>query len=294
MDGNASSLISTRWTRAAADRNVCRGPDHDLTLIIPAFNEAQRLPHTLAAVKDALTTWRIDFRVIVVDDGSVDGTAELPAQYGSHFRALRLRRHRGKGAAVRAGMLQATGAVAAFTDADLPFDLDALRHAYELIRKELADVVCGARDLAGSGTKVSRSLWRHCASWTFRGAVRRLLALKVTDTQCGLKAFSRRAVESIFPRQQVEGLAFDVEVLYLAEQLGLGCVRIPVLQLTEHATTISLRRQALPMLMELVQIRWRDLSGGYDLGNVSLERPVSLPSLSDAQPSLVKFDRDAA
>jgi len=275
MDGSIGSLVSPRRMLAAASRSASRSPDHDLTLIIPALNEERRLPRTLAAVQEALSTWRIDFRVIVVDDGSVDRTAELPAQYGHRFRAVRLPRNRGKGAAVRAGMLQATGAVAAFTDADLPFDLSALRRGYELIRRDEADVVCGARDLAESRTNVSRSLWRHCASWAFRSAVRGLLALQVSDTQCGLKIFSRRAVEAIFPRQQVDGLAFDVEVLYLAERLGLTCTRIPVLQLNEYASTVLLRRQALPMLMEVLRIRWRGFSASDDLATATRSRPAT-------------------
>jgi dolichyl-phosphate beta-glucosyltransferase len=184
--------------------------------------------------------------------------------------------------------------VAAFTDADLPFDLSALHDGYQLVRTNQADVVCGARDLAGSRANVSRSLWRHGASWAFRGAVRQLLALRVTDTQCGLKIFSRRAVESIFPRQQVDGLAFDVEVLYLAERLGLICARVPVLQLNEYASTISLRRQALPMLMELLRIRWRDFSASYHLdANLVQRRPMNSAAVGTIQP-LPSVARNAA
>jgi len=294
MDGITSALIAARQPLATTDRAVCRCPDHDLTLVIPAFNEAQRLPQTLAVLKETLTTWRLDYRVVVVDDGSSDGTARLPARYGSRFRAQRLPRHRGKGAAVRAGMLQATGAVAAFTDADLPFDLSALRHGYQLICEQTADVVCGARDLVGSGSKVSRSLWRHCASWAFRSAVQRLLALQITDTQCGLKVFSRRAIDSIFPRQQVDGLAFDVEVLYLAERLGLTCARIPVLQLNEYASTISLRRQALPIFIELLRIRWRGIREVTSRGpSRASSQPPTLPHFETA-PSPTNLDRGAA
>src|SRR5262249_39813355 len=161
-------------------------------------------------VRQTLSSWQLNFEVIVVDDGSADKTASLPAQYGPRFRTLRLPRNQGKGAAVKAGMLRGSGEVIAFTDADLPFDLEALRQAYELIYDRRADVVCGARDLLESQANVSRSILRRLASWAFRAAVWQLVPLDVRDTQCGLKVFSREAVERIFPRQQVDGLCFDV------------------------------------------------------------------------------------
>jgi glycosyltransferase involved in cell wall biosynthesis len=294
MDGSAFSLHVAGRHQSAADRNAGRAPDHDLTLVIPAFNEARRLPSTLATVKDTLAGWRLNYEVIVVDDGSRDSTAELPAHFGRRFCVLRMPQNRGKGAAVRAGMFRATGAVAAFTDADLPFDLAALRSAYQLVRSGSADVVCGARDLAESSALVVRSAWRQCASWVFRAAVRRLLTLHVTDTQCGLKVFSRRAIESIFPRQRIDGLAFDVEVLYLAERLGLSCARIPVVQRNEYASTISLRRHALPMFLELLRIRAHDWQGSYHLPHQPQPGPGAIPPLVDPAPLHSTANRDAA
>jgi len=250
------SLPPARLPNRSVKRAVTQRSNCDLTLVIPAYNEAQRLPRTLSAVRQTLASWQLNFEVIVVDDGSADGTATLPAQFGGAFRTLRLARNQGKGAAVRAGMLRAAGEVIAFTDADLPFDLGALRLAYELVCDGRADVVCGGRDLPESRSNVSRSYWRRLASRAFRTAVSQVVPLKVCDTQCGLKVFSREAAQRVFSCQHIDGLAFDVEVLFLAERLGLSCVRIPVVQLNENASTISLRRHAVPMLIDLFRIRW--------------------------------------
>ena len=125
-------------------------------------------------------------------------------------------------------------------------------------------MVCGARDLTESASQVKRGVWRRVASWVFRATVRRLLALPVTDTQCGLKAFSQRAAQEIFSRSTIDGFAFDVELLFIASQLGFTCERIPVVQLNEYASTISLRRHAWPMLQEVLGICQRHRQGAYD------------------------------
>ena len=126
--------------------------DHELTLIIPAFNEEKRLPWTLCQIGMFLDQWGVDYRVVVADDGSADRTAELTGPLGKRFSTVRLARHAGKGSArLRAAMLQATGRVVAFTDADLPFELAALREGYEWIHQRTCEVVLGR------GTSPARS-----------------------------------------------------------------------------------------------------------------------------------------
>src|SRR5277367_6280681 len=144
--------------RSSADiiKLPSRAPDHDLTLVVPGYNEEKRLPRTLTQIQEYLDRWGIDYRVIVADDGSRDGTVAAADGFGPRFRVISLPTNRGKGAAVRTAMLSATGRVAAFTDADLPYSLDSLRAGYELIRAGHCQVAFGARDLEGSTQHVRR------------------------------------------------------------------------------------------------------------------------------------------
>jgi dolichyl-phosphate beta-glucosyltransferase len=248
--------------------------DHDFSLVIPAYNEENRLPWTLAELRRFLDTSSLDYRVLVADDGSTDRTATLAAAMGPRFSTVSLPQNRGKGAAVRNAMLHATGTVLAFTDADLPFELESLRQAYDLVRSAKCEVVFGARDLAQSTHRAKRKLSRTIATWLFREVVKRLVSHEVTDTQCGLKAFSRRAAKEIFSRLTLEGFSFDAEVVFLTQRLGLEFQRIPVNLVREYGSTLSLRRHTIPMLCDIVDLWWRNR-------NV---RALPLPSLPAAVP----------
>ena len=259
--------------------------DHDLTVIIPAFNEESRLPATLDGLADYLDTWGVDYRVLVVDDGSSDATGRLTQGRGLRFSTVS-QVNAGKGAAVRNGMLRATGRVVAFTDADLPYDLDGVRAAYEFIDSQQCEVVFGARDLEESAVLAPRRFLRTMATWVFRSVVQHLVSRKVTDTQCGLKVFSRRAAIEIFSRTTIDGFAFDAEVVFLADRLAHSCRRIPVTLINEYGSTISLSRHALPMLLDVVGLRLRALRGEYDL-----DRPL-VSKIGAA--TIVKRNRSAA
>ncbi len=229
--------------------------DHELTVVIPAFNEERRLPWALGQLAAFLGQWNVDYRVLVADDASTDATATLVSdRLGSRFSSIRLARHQGKGRAVKAAMLSATGRVLAFTDADLPYDLAALRSGYEQIRSQQCEVVFGARDLPGSECRVTRTRARRITTRVFAQMVKRLISGEVTDTQCGLKLFSRRAALEIFGRTTIRGFAFDVEVVLLARQLGLSFRRVPVTLISEDASTLSLCRHAAPMAWDVLRL----------------------------------------
>ncbi len=232
--------------------------DHEFSLVIPAYNEQDRLPWTLAELQRFLGATGIDYRVLVADDGSTDHTATLAEELGPRFSTVSLRQNRGKGAAVRNAMLRATGQVLAFTDADLPFELESLRQAYDLVRRAQCEVVFGARDLAQSTHRAKRKLSRTLATWLFREVVKRLVSHEVTDTQCGLKAFSLRAGREIFSRLTLDGFSFDAEVVFLTQRLGLTFQRIPVNLVREYGSTLSLRRHTIPMLRDIVALWWRN------------------------------------
>lgn len=232
--------------------------DHQLTVLVPSFNEEQRLPATLAGLARFLDDWGVDYRVMVVDDGSRDATAEVSRQFGSRFSTLRLAQQSGKGAAVRRGMLVATGRVVAFTDADLPYDLESLRTACQWIDAAECEVVFGARDLAEATCHAPRRLSRTAASAAFRQIVRLAISREVTDTQCGLKVFSRSAARQIFSRTTIDGFAFDAEVVLLCERLRLPFRRIAVKLINEYSSTLSLSRHAWGMLRDVLLLAVRD------------------------------------
>ena len=215
----SSPGIADRAPLAAGWPAAVAPTDHDLTIIIPALNEEQRLPWTLNELDALLKDWNVSSRVLVVDDGSSDGTAGLTDSFGPHFSTIRLPQQRGKGNAVRTAMLCATGRVVAFTDADLPFDLGALRSGFEWIRSGQCQVVFGARDIEQSANIAPRRLARRIATFAFREIVSRLVSREVTDTQCGLKLFSRRAALELFSRTTIDGFAFDAEVVLLTHLL---------------------------------------------------------------------------
>lgn len=244
----------------------------DLTVVIPAYNERCRLPATLAALRQELDRWFLDYRVLVVDDGSRDGTWEAVDEFDPRFSCHRLLQNAGKGAAVRAGMLQATGHVVAFTDADLPFALEALREGYERIMDGRCDVVCGDRT-ANAEAGQSAPWLRQLSGYVFRKLVQWIAAPSVADTQCGLKIFSQHAAREIFRSVTAPGFAFDVEVICRAERLGFGIQTVPVQLVNTEGSTISLRRHAWPMLKELLAIR-RRLN--------STPEVIAIPMLSDA------------
>jgi dolichyl-phosphate beta-glucosyltransferase len=228
--------------------------DHDLTVIIPAHNEEKRLPWALDELTSYLCDWGVDYRVLVADDGSTDRTATLTRKFGSRCSTLRVAPQGGKGRAVRIAMLRATGRVLSFTDADLPYRLTALRQGYHWIERGECQVVFGARDIEGSAYLAARRLARRLATFAFSEVVRRLVSHEVTDTQCGLKLFSRRAALELFSRATIDGFAFDAELVMLAHQLGLPLRRVPVTLINEFSSTLSLRRNALPMLVDVVRL----------------------------------------
>ena len=236
--------------------------DHDLTLIIPAYNEEARLPKTLSDAKAYLDAWGINYRVLVIDDGSHDATSTLTAAFGRRFSTIR-QPNGGKGAAVRNGMLSASGRVIAFTDADLPYDLTALKSAYETINQGKRDVVFGSRTVEGAASHVERRWTWTLASFVFRTIMSLLVSRQVTDTQCGLKVFSKGAARRIFSRVTVNGFAFDAEVVYLTHLLNLSFEKVAVTLVNEYSTTISLTRNAIPMLMDVIGVRLRSLRNGY-------------------------------
>ncbi len=237
----------------------------ELSIVIPAYNEERRLSETLRRVRAYLQARRLEAEVIVVDDGSEDGTAALVEAWRAEFPGLRLvanGRNRGKGYSVRHGMLEACGRVALSTDADLsaPIEeadklLNSLARGYE--------VAIGSRAADRSLIEVHQSPFREFAGIVFNRIVRAVTGVSFADTQCGFKAFLRKPARIVFEQQRIERFGFDPEILFLAKRHGLKAVEIPVRWAHDPDTKVHVLRDSLRMFWEVVSIRWHWLRGRY-------------------------------
>jgi dolichyl-phosphate beta-glucosyltransferase len=232
-----------------------------LTLVLPCYNEAERLPRTLGTYLGRLPQSPSQVEVLVVDDGSTDGTstvASTVADGDARVRVIRSEFHRGKGFAVRTGMLAAGGEFVVFTDADGSYRPEDV----ERIVAALADapVAIGSRDLRAQASSPTRQL----ASRLFNRAIRTILDLPFRDTQCGLKGFRRQAALELFGRARLDGFAFDAEVLYLARHLGLRVAEVSVRAEERDGSKVRVAVDALTMLGEALTVHGDAAASAYD------------------------------
>ncbi len=233
--------------------------DPDLSIVIPAFDEARRLPETLRQLVAFCNGLEIASEVLVVVEKSEDGTLELAnrAVIGQpHFRVLDTGLHRGKGYAVRRGMLEARGAIVFFMDADLSVPLEEVAVFLGYFAQHPgADVLVGSRKHAQSRILIHQSWLRERMGETFNWILRRMAGVRIRDTQCGFKAFRREAARALFARQQLDGFAFDVEVLLLAERLGFSMAELPVQWRNSADTHVRIVRDSWRMFRDVVRVR---------------------------------------
>jgi dolichyl-phosphate beta-glucosyltransferase len=235
------------------------------SIIIPAYNERARLGATLDRVLNFMAAQQWDAEVIVVNDGSRDQTPALVRSYARTYPALRLLENpgnRGKGYSVRNGMLNATGEILLFTDADLSAPIEEAPKLFAAIHSG-ADVAIGSRWLRPELQTHRQSLLRQVYGRIFNLSLRLVLGLKFKDTQCGFKAFTRQAAQEIFPRQRIERWGFDPELLYLGRKLGFKVKEVPVVWSHSEGTRISPLRDGIRMFGEVLKIRWDALTGKY-------------------------------
>ncbi len=235
------------------------------SIIFPAYNEGARLGATLDRVLQYISAQGWNAEVIVVNDGSRDQTPDLVRTYAQTYRALRLLENpgnRGKGYSVRNGMLNATGEVLLFSDADLASPIEEAPKLFAAIQSG-ADIAIGSRWLRPELQTECQSLLRQFYGRIFNLALRILLGLKFKDTQCGFKAFTRGAAQTIFPLQRIERWGFDPELLYLARRRRLKVEEVAVAWSHQAGTRISPLRDGLRMFTEALTIRWNALAGKY-------------------------------
>lgn len=233
-----------------------------LSIIIPALNEAGRLPSTLERLHEYLRRQEYTWEIIVVSNGSTDGTEDVVRRAAEHIPNLELvsLRQRGKGVASRFGALRSRGEIVFLCDADLSMPPENLSRFIEAMAD--ADIVAGSREAPGA-VRYHEPRYRHVMGRVFNTLVRVLAVPGIHDTQCGFKAFRRQAADELFDRQMITGFGFDVELLYLARKYGYRTRELGIEWYFSDDTRVRAGADTLNMLGELLMIRYRDLIGRY-------------------------------
>ncbi|WP_428119320.1 glycosyltransferase [Candidatus Poriferisodalis sp.] len=258
-----------------SDSDTGAAPRPEVSVVLPAYHAEHLVGTAVAQVSAALSGNEAvaggGLEIVVVDDGSNDDTAGAARRAGADV-VVQLPENRGKGAAVRTGMLAARGRIRLFTDVDLAYPPGQLNSLIDALDNG-ADVALGNRRHADARTITSAPRLRSAASRLFNVFTRLVLLRRYRDTQCGFKGFTGAAAETIFCRSVIDGFAFDVEVLYLAEHLGLDTVEVPVIVDHTADTTVRITAQSASVLADIWRIRHRAAAGAYDT-------PVDVPAVS--------------
>lgn len=238
-----------------------RGREVYLSVVIPAFNEERRLAGTLASVRSFLDRQPYESEIVIANDGSTDGTSRLArsaAAADPRLTVIDSAENRGKGYAVRAGMLAARGAYRLFMDADGSTPIEEVDKllAARAAAGSGAIVAIGSRRAPGARIEREQSLVRLALGRAFRGIVEFVAPLGVVDSQNGFKLFSAEAAEAVFSRQTVFGWAFDVEILRIARRLGYELREVPVVWSNDRESRVTLPGM-VRMLGEVLEIRFR-------------------------------------
>jgi dolichyl-phosphate beta-glucosyltransferase len=235
-----------------------------LSIVVPAFNEAARIGDSIKKIDEFMRRSPHSSELIVVDDGSIDNTADVVAQTQTKdLRLVRNDRNHGKGYSVKQGILAASGKYVLFTDADLSAPIDEANKLLDIAMHDGADVVIGSRAIDRSYIEKHQSRLREFGGVAFNVMVRLLLGLRLHDTQCGFKLFDRQKSRRIFELQRTVGFGFDPELLFLAKRQGLKIRETPVRWSHAEGSKIRFLRDGVRMFFDLVQIRWNAIVGRY-------------------------------
>jgi dolichyl-phosphate beta-glucosyltransferase len=253
-----------------------------LSIIVPAYNEAERLPATLRAMRSFLDETGRSAEVIVVDDGSRDTTSAVVRELATvdkRLTLIRLPQNRGKGYAVRTGVVNAAGERVLFADADGATPIEEITR----LEKHLdagAQVAIGSRGLKDESVTVRAKINRKLAGRIFHQLVRRLTVSGFVDTQCGFKMFTAPVAQDLFSRMRMDGFSFDVEVLLMAERRGYRVVEVPVNWNHQPGSKINVVADGLRMAADLFRIRSYALRGLYDDAHISIALPGQSSTVS--------------
>ena len=234
-----------------------------LSIIIPAFNEAERLPETLRKINVYLSRQDFPTEIIVVENGSTDGTYAIANDMRDEICCLTVlhENRRGKGWAIRLGMLKARGEYRFICDADLSMPIEEITNF--MPSEELsAPITIGSREALGA-VRYDEPQYRHLIGRAFNWFVRILVLPGLNDTQCGFKLFREDAANAIFPQLTIFGWTFDVEALFIARKLGFIIIEIPIHWHYNPHSTVKVLRDSFQMGIDLLKIRLNDLRGRY-------------------------------
>ena len=240
-------------------------PVTSYSLIIPAYNESERIIATLDRVLAYVAEQGWNAEIVVVNDGSRDDTADIVRRYSAqhpHVRLVENPGNRGKGYAVRNGMMNAAADVLLFSDADLSAPIEEAPKLFAAIAAG-ADVAIGSRWLRPELQSERQPLHRQLFGRIYNLLLRILLGLKFADTQCGFKAFTRASAAAIFPRMRIDRWGFDPELLFLAKKTGQRIVEVPVRWAHDERSKINPVRDGIRMFGEICRIRWAWMTGKY-------------------------------
>ncbi len=246
------------------------------SIVIPAYNEADKITPTITQVISFMRGFCESFEVLVVDDGSSDSTPDIVENYANEHRELRLikNQHKGKGPAVYAGMKAAKGNFIYMADADLSTPIEELKKLYNWITEHDYDIVIASREGVGA-TRVGEPSYRHLMGRVFNYFVQTVALKGINDSQCGFKLFKRKAAKDIFQRLHIYGEkasdlgkksymgAFDVEVLYLARKLGYRIKEVPVSWTYVNTTRLNPLTDSFKMAFDVLKVRINDFKGLY-------------------------------
>lgn len=252
---------STLGERSITNTSILEGAPY-LSIVIPAYNEARRLPPTLNRLHAYLREQRFDWEILVISNGSTDGTEGVVERAAADIPNLRLvsLTERGKGLATKTGALRSNGQIVFLCDADLSMPPEEIAAFLQEI--ESFDVVVGSREAPGA--RRYREPWhRHLMGRVFNQLVQLLAVRGIDDTQCGFKAFRRGAAQAVFSQQTLRGFGFDVEVLFLARRFGYEIRELPIDWYFDPDTRVRPGVDSLEMLGEVLMIRIRDARGQY-------------------------------
>jgi len=235
-----------------------------ISVIIPSFNESSVILNTLDKLDRYFAKQPYGFEIVVVDDGSTDGTRNLINSLSQEKPFIRLisNSHMGKGASVKSGVLSASGDYILFTDADLSTPIEELDKLMPFF-KECYDVVIGSRAKKESNILRYQPILRQGMGKIFNILVRLLVLRGIKDTQCGFKIFRRQAAHKIFPLQRLNGFSFDVEILYIAKVLGYKIKDVPITWINRIDSRVGIAKDSLKMFLDLFIIRANILRGYY-------------------------------
>jgi len=239
-------------------------PTPYLSLIIPAHNEEARLPDTLKRVLEFASHQEYSMEVLVVENGSQDQTLKIAQEFASIYPGLQVFQNtqRGKGLAVRQGMLAAQGEYRFMCDVDLSMPVDEVSHFLPPALTGF-DIAIASREAPGA-VRYGEPYYRHLVGRIYNGMIRTLALPGLHDTQCGFKCFRGSIVEDLFNRQTMTGWSFDVEILFLARRHGYRIVEVPVTWYYGEKSKISPVRDTIRMTREILQVRINSWKGRYD------------------------------